>query len=99
MSIRPNEILLVGKWIKQGGKVVADKTASRVLDLASNHLHRLGRDSGGWDALLVDPDDGRLWELIYPQGEMQGGGPPTLRWLSKEEAIEKYGDAARQAVE
>ena len=32
----------------------------------------------------------RLCERTYPQGEMQGGGPPRLRVLSEEEARQKY---------
>ena len=41
-------------------------------------------------ALYRDPNDNRLWELIYPQSEMHGGGPPELRNLTFNEARQKY---------
>jgi hypothetical protein len=46
--------------------------------------------SGGWDVLYRDPRDGRFWELTYPHGDVQGGGPPRLHLLSVEELRGKY---------
>jgi hypothetical protein len=51
----------------------------------------MARDSSGWDALYVDPEDGRYWELIYASSEEHAGGPPILTCISKQEASEKYG--------
>jgi hypothetical protein len=93
MNIDPTETVLTGSWIpnNQGGSV-ADDTCRRIDTLVHAHLMELGRDASGWDALYRDPDDGRLWELIYPHSELQGGGPPQLRCLTVGEARQKYGE-------
>ncbi|GAB4167502.1 MAG: hypothetical protein Fur0032_05590 [Terrimicrobiaceae bacterium] len=92
--ITPNEMEITGKWLMSQGRAVADENCQRITDLISSYLIELGRDSSGWDAIYRDPGDGRLWELIYPQGELQGGGPPKLRCLSADEAKRKYGNVA-----
>lgn len=91
MKIDSCETELTGMWIpsNQGGSV-ADDACRRIDRLVRFHLKELGRDSSGWDALYRDPDDGRLWELIYPQSELHGGGPPLLRCLTIGEARQKY---------
>jgi hypothetical protein len=45
--------------------------------------------------LYVDPTDGRYWELTYPQGDMQGGGPPQIRVVSEEDAQARYSIKSR----
>jgi len=90
MKIQPKEIKLVGDW-KDGSKgIVKDDVCLRIEWLISDHLEKLGSDDSGWDVLFRDPDDSRLWELIYPQSELQGGGPPCLRNISRNDAIAKY---------
>jgi hypothetical protein len=95
MNIDPSETILTGRWLpdNQGG-VVADDICRRIERLVHSHLKELGTDRSGWDALYRDPDDDRLWELTYPQGQLHGGGPPQLRNLTVEKAREKYGDVA-----
>ena len=94
MNLDPTETILTGRWIPNNlGSSVADDTCRRIDALVHTHLKELGRDDSGWDALYCDPDDERLWELVYPQSEIQGGGPPQLRCLSFVEARAKYGDA------
>jgi len=90
-SLQPSERELTGRWLSRDGRLVADDTCERINDLVQSHLRLLGRDGSGWDALYSDPVDGRLWELIYPQSELHGGGPPQLRCLTREEAEMKYG--------
>jgi hypothetical protein len=90
--IAPNEREITGKLLMSQGRVVGDEACNRIADLTKNYLIELGRDSSGWDALYRDPNDGRFWEMIYPQSELQGGGPPQLRCLPDDEARRKYGD-------
>ena len=82
-----------------GGRVQADANARRIENLVHSQLREVGRDASGWDALYVDPHDGRLWELLYLESESQGGGPPTLRNLSVSAARVKYGDQAIREAE
>ena len=97
MKITPTKTELTGKWVSRDVRVVADETCQRINELITSHLKELGRDPSGWDALYRDPDDGRLWELTYPQSELQGGCPPQLRYLTLEEAKKRYGAVAVNA--
>lgn len=91
MKLLPKETRLMGKWLSRDGCVVADDVCARIEELTRLHLRELGRDASGWDALFVDPDDGRFWELIYPESGLHGGGAPELRNLSAAQAKVKYG--------
>jgi hypothetical protein len=90
--IQPHEIELTGRWIVEGERVRSDATCERVKWLMQSCLVKLAysRAGGGWETLYRDPNDGRLWELTYPQGEMHEGGPPRLAHLTPEQAAEKY---------
>ena len=93
MKLQPNEIVLTGSWLIQNGEVHRDAISERIEWLISHHLQKI-TDSpqwGAWETLYKDLDDSRYWERTYPQGEMQGGGPPQLRCLATEEAKQKYG--------
>ena len=94
MKLRPDETLLRGNWVLAGDKVVGDETCHRIESLLASHLVRLGNDWSGWETLFADPDDKRLWERTYEHGEWHGGGPPTLRLISLEDARKKYGEDA-----
>ena len=91
MKLQPDEVQLTGAWLARNGRTVADETCERISELIRSHLVQLGSDTGGWEVLYRDPDDGRLWELTYPHGELHGGGPPQLRCLTPNEAKTKYG--------
>lgn len=91
MDIKPSETVLTGQSILQGGRVVADDVSKRIHALTSSYLVEVGRDASGWNTLYRDPNDGRYWELTYPQSELHGGGPPQLKCLSVDEARRKYG--------
>ena len=88
--IEPSETEIIGHYIGVQGQVSGDNSSRRVLDLITDYLERLGRDDSGWDTLYRDPGDNRLWELIYLQSELHGGGPPSLLLISQEEAAAKY---------
>src|SRR5437870_398969 len=92
--LRPNETELIGKWAVADGKVAADATAQRIDLLVSKYLEEIATSADGWDTLYRDAQDGRYWELVYPESQMQGGGPPSLMFLTVEEARVKYGDVA-----
>jgi len=87
----PEEKEIVGKWEYVDGRMIADANCERIEHLVNDYLKEIGYSKfGAWETLYQDPDDGRYWESIYPQGEMQGGGPPALYCLSTAEARAKY---------
>ncbi|MES2416533.1 MAG: Imm27 family immunity protein [Bacteroidota bacterium] len=90
MIISFNETKITGNWILDGAKVVEDENCKRINWLRSNYLMKIATDETGWIILYQDPEDKRYWELVYEHGELQGGGPPSLIQLSKEEATLKY---------
>lgn len=93
MNLRPDETELVGQWIFDGQRMHGDETCQRIHHLTKHVLRELGVSEqwGGWETLFEDPSDGRLWERTYPQGHLQGGGPPMLVLISEDQAIAKYG--------
>jgi len=91
VKLTPQETDLVGTWQMKHDTLVADPTCNRIEWLISEHLVRLASDFSGWVELYRDPDDGRLWELTWPQSELHGGGPPRLSCLTIEAARNKYG--------
>ena len=100
MSIKPGETEIRGALRRVGNRVEGDENCRRIDELLQSQLKEVARDQTGWETLYLDPGDGRLWELTYPQGELHGGGPPLLRHLAEQEARNKYGgpavDYARQ---
>jgi hypothetical protein len=92
MKLKPEETILTGRWLLDGDVVRGDVACERIEWLTKNELQRLASSPqwGDWEILFVDPTDGRYWELTYPQGEMQGGGPPQLQVLSEIDAHRKY---------
>jgi len=92
MRLAAHETDLAGAWQMTRDKIAADPACERIEWLISQHLVQLGGDSSGWYELYRDPNDGRLWELCWPQSEMHGGGPPRLSCLTIEAARSKYGD-------
>ena len=95
--IDASETEIVGAWIRVSGQVRSDESESRIQWLIANALNKVATDRSGWELLYRDPQDGRYWELTYPRSELQGGGPPALRYMSNECAAQKYGvDDANQ---
>jgi hypothetical protein len=86
----PGENILIGRWIFNDGSICRDPVADRIEWLILHHLKKVTVIPPGWDVLYKDPVDNRLWELVYSQREMPGGGSPSLIHLSFEEACRKY---------
>ncbi len=91
MKLKPEETDLRGEWELFAGSVVADVTSERINTLVEMYLEKVAVDASGWDILYRDPEDGRYWELTYPQSEMHGGGPPRLTHISTAQVEAKYG--------
>lgn len=91
MQIGPNETLITGRWFTSDGRVVVDEACERIEVLTQSHLVQVGQDGSGWDTRYRDPNDGRFWELTYPQSDIHGGGPPQLRCVAASKASAKYG--------
>jgi hypothetical protein len=48
-------------------------------DWADEHLEKVYVDVVRWTVEYRDPRDGSAWLLDYPDGHLEGGGPPRLR--------------------
>lgn len=92
--LEPNETEVSGELIfdAENEKMIVSEGTKRIDWLKDNVLKRIGPSeaSGGWRILYQDPGDGRYWELLYLQSELQGGGPPTLRLVSDSDAKASY---------
>ncbi len=96
MKLDSEEVFLEGKWEEKDGSVKKDATAARIEWLIHHWLKKVAASQDGWTILYQDLTDQRFWELTYPHSEMHGGGPPTLRYLSREEAKSIFG--SRSAI-
>ncbi len=85
-DLKPEEKELVGMWLDLGMKVTGDAVCDRVIWLTAERLEKLGENSAELAELYRDPRDGRLWERLLPFA----GGPPTLRFISREDAERKF---------
>jgi hypothetical protein len=92
MKLEPEETILTGQWLSDRGEFVGDSVCKRIEWLTQRELQRIASSPqwGDWEILYIDPTDGRYWELTYPHGEMQGGGPPQLQVLAATDARNKY---------
>lgn len=90
MRIGPDEIEIAGTWLMVSGRLAEDDVCRRIDSLIKSELQHVATTKDGWEKLYRDPHDGRFWELTYPHGAMQGGGPPALIFTSPAKASEKY---------
>jgi len=81
---QPNEQILTGRWLVEDGHARGDTVCERIAWLIAHHLQKVADspESGAWETLFRAPDDGRYWELTYPQSGTHGGGPPQLKCVS-----------------
>ncbi len=89
--IDSQESSLIGRWLSDGSRVVADETCHRIDRLVADHLVLIGHSPDGWSTLFRDPSDGRLWERTYPDSHSHGAGPPSLCCVSLAQARAAYG--------
>ena len=94
MKLQSDETDLVGSWVFNNGQVTGDPIEQRIKSLLADYLEKvaISPEFGAWETLYRDPEDGRYWELTYPQGEIHGGGPRRLTNISAEMAVSKYQD-------
>ena len=80
-KLQPNEHILTGGWLVQDGRARGDAGCERIDWLIEHHLHKIAESpqSGAWETLYRNPDDGCYWERTYPQSGMNGGGPLQLK--------------------
>lgn len=76
----------VGQWTIVSGRIVADSVCDRITELIQKHLKKVATATSGWDTLYRDPQDGRLWELLYLHSGMHGAGPPSLSLVEEDAA-------------
>ncbi len=69
---------IVGQWIYENGKMLADANTLRIEWLVANYLKKVSTEDGGWTTNYQDPEDGSYWQHTYPKSYMHGGGPPML---------------------
>lgn len=89
--ISPEEIEIAGSWVHSENGVVHDEVFERIDGLIKSYLQEIARDPSGWNILYRDPNDGRLWERVFLQSELHGGGPQTLRVVTVDKARLDYG--------
>jgi hypothetical protein len=89
--LRPDETQLDGSVVVENGRPIKDAIWERIRELTENVLTRICTDWSRWSTLYRDPQDGRFWELIYPQSATHGGGAPSLRLVEKSDVDVKYG--------
>ena len=73
---QPHETEIIGAWIRQDDKIIADDNQLRIEWLIHHFLEPVSADD--WTALYKDPNDLRAWRLVFPNSDWHGGGPMTL---------------------
>ena len=90
MSIAPNEKEIIGSWVMVNCQMTEDDASRRIRSLIQTELKYVASTKDGWEKLYRDARDGRYWEITYPNGELQGGGPQASFLINSEKAEEKY---------
>ncbi|MFN4211257.1 MAG: Imm27 family immunity protein [Devosia sp.] len=62
----------------------------RIEELTRDYLVLIGRDESGWETLYQDPSSGEYWVMSYPYSHHHGGGMPTLKRTSIEDAQQRF---------
>ena len=91
MTAEDGEVFICGGWERVGNRMVPDASLLRIRAVVATRLEKIADSGGGWETLFRDRANGQLWERFYPFGEMQGGGPESLRLIDMDSAEQKYG--------
>ena len=83
-------MVVVAHFDQTTRRVLKDETCHRIEWLTEERLTFVASDASGWDTLWIDKSDGRLWERLFLQSSMHGGGPPSLFAIDEEAARSKY---------
>lgn len=83
---------MTGSWTYENNVILGDNVCKRIEWLIENDLKKIASSPiwGDWETLYFSPSDGRYWERTYPQGHLQGGGPPQLQVILLDDARKKY---------
>jgi len=79
------EKVFAGQWLFENGKIVGDETENRIWGLVRNRTTRVAERMSDGSSCIRIPCDGSSWELSFPQGKLQGGGPAKLVKLSPDD--------------
>lgn len=90
MNINADETEINGSWVISPEGVETDEAAKRIDALTNGYLAEVARSHDGWSVLYRDPNDGRYWELTYPESVNHGGGAPRLMAVSVNVARTRY---------
>jgi hypothetical protein len=88
VKIKSDEVFIGIDSFTDNSEVKTNEINNRIHFLTENYLEK--KFDTGEKILYKDPTDNRLWELIYPNGYMNGWGIPALRNISSKDAFEKY---------
>jgi hypothetical protein len=92
-EIEENEDKIISKVIlNKDGKVDGDENMYRVYWLIEQSLIFIAysKENSGWETLFFEPNTKTYWERVFLNGDMQGGGPPSLLKIAEEDAHNKY---------
>jgi hypothetical protein len=81
-KLQKHEAGIVGGWIYENSKMLADDNTLRIQWLVGHYLLKTSTEDGGWTNNYQDPEDGRYWQHSYPKSYMHGGGPPMLEHVT-----------------
>ena len=84
-----NHTEITGTWNLINGQIEADEMCKVIEQLISEKLVYLSVDNSGWYKLYKNEIDDSLWELSYPNSDLQGGGPPKLTKVLRDKFIEQ----------
>ena len=77
-----NDREIIGKWELKNGKIIADLNCQLIESMLKDDLSELMTAEDGWTKQYKGKEDD-IWELTFPQSNLQGGGPPKLTIIEK----------------